>query len=52
MELILRKGYIILKPKRAPRYDWEIALNKIHENGEDKLLLDDLFEDENLEEQN
>ena len=50
VELILEKGYIILKPKSEPRAGWEAAFNKMHENGDDKLLIDDVFEDENLEE--
>jgi antitoxin MazE len=50
VELILEKGYIILKPKSEPRKDWEKAFQKMHENGEDQLLIPDVFEDENLEE--
>lgn len=50
VELILEKGYIILKPKAAPRDGWENAFKKMHENGDDHLLIDDVFEDENLEE--
>ncbi|WLD23967.1 AbrB/MazE/SpoVT family DNA-binding domain-containing protein [Flavobacterium dauae] len=50
IELILEKGYIILKPKTEPRKDWEKAFKKMHENGDDQLLMDDIFEDENFEE--
>ena len=50
VELILEKGYIILKPKTAARKGWENAFKKMHENGDDNLLMDDVFEDENLEE--
>ena len=50
VELILEKGYIILKPKSEPRKDWEKAFQKMHDNGEDQLLIPDVFEDENLEE--
>jgi antitoxin MazE len=50
VELILEKGYIILKPKTVPRDGWENAFKKMHENGDDNLLIDDVFEDENLEE--
>jgi len=52
VELILEKGYIILKPKREPRSGWEKAFKRMHENGDDKLLINDFFEDENLEEWN
>jgi antitoxin MazE len=52
IELILEKGYIILKPKTEPRKGWEKAFKKMHENGDDLLLMDDVFEDENFEEWN
>lgn len=50
VELILEKDYIILKPKSEPRNGWEDEFKKMRENADDKLLIDDLFEDENLEE--
>ncbi len=50
VELILERGYIILKPKKEPRKDWEKAFKKMHENCDDELLIDDVFEDENPEE--
>jgi antitoxin MazE len=50
IELILEKGYIILKPKSEPRKDWEKAFKKMHKNGDDQLLMNDVFEDENFEE--
>ncbi len=50
VELILEKGYFILKPVSTPRKDWEKAFKKMHENGDDQLLIDDIFENENLEE--
>lgn len=52
VELILEKGYIILKPKSVPRKGWEKAFKKMHENGDDKLLMNDVFEDESFEEWN
>ncbi len=52
IELILEKGYIILKPKVEPRKGWEKAFKKMHENGDDQLLINDVFEDENFEEWN
>ncbi len=50
IELILEKGYIILKPHSAPRLGWEESFKQMHKNGDDKLLMNDFFEDENLEE--
>lgn len=52
VELVLEKGYIIIKPASSPRKGWEKAFKKMHENGEDRLLMTDFFEDENLEEWN
>jgi antitoxin MazE len=50
VELILEKGRIILKPVSKPRQGWEKSFQKMHENGDDRLLIDDIFNDENLEE--
>ncbi|MBT3384310.1 MAG: AbrB/MazE/SpoVT family DNA-binding domain-containing protein [Prolixibacteraceae bacterium] len=52
VELILEKGYIIIKPISRPRKDWDKAFKEMNENGDDQLLFDDVFEDENLEEWN
>ena len=52
VELILEKGYMVLKPISRPRKDWEEAFKEMHENGEDQLLFNDVFENENLEEWN
>ena len=50
VELILEKGFIILKPKTTPRKNWEKSFKKMHQNGDDKLLIDDVFNDEKFEE--
>lgn len=50
LELILEDDRIVLKPKSAPRAGWEKAFKKMRENGDDKLLMDDVFADENFEE--
>ena len=52
VELILEKEYIIIKPISSPRKGWDKAFKKMHENGDDRLLMSDIFEDENLEEWN
>ncbi len=52
VELILEKGRIILKPIEYPRKDWEKAFEKMHLNNDDKLLMNDVFDDENLDEWN
>lgn len=50
IEVILENEYIVLKPKAEPRKGWEEAFKKMHENGDDQLLIDDVFEDETFEE--
>jgi antitoxin MazE len=50
IELILEKGQIILRPISEPRKGWDKAFQKMHEKGDDQLLLDDVFEDENFDE--
>jgi antitoxin MazE len=52
VELILEKGYIIIKPKSVPRKNWEKAFKKMHDKGDDKPLMSDVFEDESFEEWN
>ncbi len=50
VELILEKDYLILKPTSIPRKNWEAAFREMNEQGDDQLLFDDVFEDENMEE--
>ena len=50
IELILEKGQIILRPISEPRKGWDKAFQKMHENGADQLLMNDVFEDENFDE--
>jgi antitoxin MazE len=50
VELVLEKNYIILKPKKEPRKGWEKTFKKMHDSGDDKLLINDVFQDENFEE--
>ena len=42
----MKEDHLILKPK--PRNNWEGAFKKMHENGDDQLLIDDVFQDENF----
>jgi len=50
VEVILEKGQIVIKPLSRPRKGWEQAFKKMAENGDDRLLINDVFDDENLEE--
>ena len=50
LEIIFEKGYLILKPISKPRsYELE-AFKERHDNNDDQLFFDDVFQDENLEE--
>lgn len=52
VDLILKKGKIIIQPLSTPRKGWEESFKKMKENGDDELLFNDIFEDENFEEWN
>jgi antitoxin MazE len=43
---IIRGSLSFLKHKRKPREGWEQAFKEMHENGDDELLIDDVFLDE------
>ncbi len=47
VELILEHDHIVLKPLVQPRKNWEEAFAEMHKNGDDKLLIDSVFEEEN-----
>lgn len=50
VDLILEKGQIIIKPLSRPRKGWDKAFMEMNANGDDKLLINDIFEDEHIEE--
>ncbi|MCK9207022.1 MAG: AbrB/MazE/SpoVT family DNA-binding domain-containing protein [Salinivirgaceae bacterium] len=50
VDVTLEKDQIVIKPLSKPRKGWEQAFKEMSENGDDKLLFNDVFEDENLEE--
>jgi len=49
VELILKDDFLILKPIKKVRAGWDEAFKEMAEKGEDELLIDDLFEDEEWE---
>lgn len=51
LEVILEENQIILKPITTPRQGWDEAFAKFALD-EQKLLMDDVFEDEEFEEWN
>jgi len=50
VEMILDKGHIIIKPLAKPRKGWDKAFMEMHANGDDMLMIPDIFEEENPEE--
>ena len=46
VELILKEGYLILRPVSKPREGWEASFKMMREQGDAELLIDDVFEDE------
>ncbi len=52
VEIILEMGQIILKPIETPRKNWDVSFEKMHQEGDDTLLLTDVFDDEDFEEWN
>lgn len=50
VEVILEKEQIILRPIAEPRKGWEDEFKRMREENDDQRLIDDVFEDENLEE--
>jgi len=52
VELIFEKEQIILKPIEQPRKGWDNAFKNMAANGDDALLMDEVFDDEHFEEWN
>jgi antitoxin MazE len=50
VELILEKGRIILLPIKNPRKNWGLEFEKMTNNNDDELLMNDMFDDENFDE--
>lgn len=49
LEIILEEGRIILKPITEPRQGWAEQFKEMAKNGDDQLIIDDIFEDEIFE---
>ena len=50
--MILENDHIILRPFKEPRKGWSEAFAEMHVAGDDQLLIDDVFDDENFDEWN
>lgn len=47
VDVELRDDALVIRPIRKPRDGWEDAFRQMHENGDDALLIPDVFDDEN-----
>jgi antitoxin MazE len=45
-EMILRQGELVLRPVHSIRHDWDEQFRQMHNEGEDHLLMGDLFEED------
>ena len=45
IDLIMEKGQIVIRPREG----WDKEFRGMHENGDDRLLMPDVFEDEKFE---
>ena len=50
LELIMEEDGLKLKPIQSPRSNWDLEFKKMHEQGDDQLLMDDVFEEEGFDE--
>jgi antitoxin MazE len=50
VDLTLDKDQIIIKPISTPRKGWENSFREMAKNDDDRLLFNDVFDDEYLEE--
>ena len=50
VEMILEEEQIVIRPSTKPRHGWDQAFKAMNVNGDDKLLMNDVFDDENPEE--
>ena len=49
VEVILENGQIILIPIYKPRKNWEASFRKMRKENDDRLLIDDVFKEEIIE---
>ncbi|MEZ4910835.1 MAG: AbrB/MazE/SpoVT family DNA-binding domain-containing protein [Saprospiraceae bacterium] len=42
----MEENYIIIEPNTKPRTDWAKSFKEMRKNGDDELLIQDIFEEE------
>lgn len=48
VEVVFKEGFFIIKPIKKVREGWETSFKEMAKNGDDELLINDVFEDENF----
>jgi len=46
VKMILEEDQIVIRPSIKPRQGWSEAFEAMNANGDDKLLIEDVFDDE------
>ncbi len=46
MNLVIEKGCIELRQIKEPRKGWDVAFKRMHKNGDDQLLINEVFAEE------
>ena len=49
IELVMKENHLELKPVKPPRQGWDEAFKEMHERGEDRLLDNDILDDDLIE---
>ena len=49
IELVMKENHLELKPVKPPRQGWDEAFREMHEKGEDRLLDNDILDDDLIE---
>ena len=52
VEIVMKHDHLELKPVTAPRQGWDEAFMQMHEKGDDRLIGEDILDDNILEEWN
>ena len=50
IEIVMKPNHLELRPVKSVRQGWDERFKEMHEQGDDRMLIDDLSEDEELEE--
>jgi antitoxin MazE len=50
IEIVMKEDHIELKPVTLPRQNWDEAFKQMHGKGDDKMLNDDVLDDDLLQE--